>query len=326
MPGDRILVTGAGGFIGRALTARLAAAGIAVRGAFRRPPAARDGDSGRIEQVALELPGPIPDPGRLFADVGVVVHLAAHVHVQGISRFFPGRFHEVNATGTLQLARRAAAAGVERFVLMSSIGVNGTGGCTGDGAPRRFTEDDAPCPDTAYARSKLAAEEMLRRICAETDLEYVILRAPLVFGPGVGANFRWLLRAIHAGLPVPIADPRAVRSMSYVENLVDVILRSMQAPAARNALFLVADFDVAIPDLIGRLAAVLGRPGHVWRCPAPLLDIAERLPAVGAALRGLTRSHLIDSSRIRAALQWSPQIDLDAALTATAQGFAAQPA
>ncbi|MGH8629673.1 MAG: NAD-dependent epimerase/dehydratase family protein, partial [Burkholderiales bacterium] len=257
MTGDTILVTGARGFIGRAVTQCLLEDGYAIRGTSRRPVPPGSGNDARVQYRELDLYAGGPKLDGLLAGVDAVVHLAAHMHVDGLRRIVSGRFHQVNALGTQRLAAEAVRCGVRRFIFMSSIGVNGDQSPQNGGTVHRFNENDGPHPNSAYARSKFEAEQRLRWICAGSSLECTILRAPLVFGAGVIGSFRQLLHGIAAGLPWPVRDVRAERSMVYVENLADLVAQCVKVPAAANALFLLADFDVAVPDLIRRLAGLM---------------------------------------------------------------------
>ncbi len=329
---SRILVTGAGGFIGSRLIPALLRDGHRVVAASRHgPPDVGTGSSTGSEHckpslqwLDLYLEDREIDLAPLVRDVDAVIHLAAHVHVAGIQRCLSGaRFHRVNADGTRRLAAAAAAAGVRRFILLSSIGVNGPFSGDGD-RPEPFREGDAPRPVNAYTRSKLAAEEQLRAICRSEGMEHVILRAPLVFGPGNGANFLRLMRALHAGIPLPLADTDVRRGLMYVDNLVEVIKLCLFATAAGDSLFLAADDNIEVRDLARRLAAVLGRRARFWRCPQWLIAMGRRLPLVGTALTSLNMPLMVDSSRMRDVLKWEPQVGLDEALAETGRWFLAR--
>ena len=320
MPGDRILVTGAGGFIGTAAIARLASAGCMVRGTYRRTTLQpRAG----IEHARLDLDATDPIPGDLFRDITAVVHLAAHAHVRGVGSLLPGRFRRVNATGTRRLAEAAARSGVKRFVLVSTIGVTGGEQPAAGPGSRRYTEADRPNPRTPYARSKRAAEDLLVAACMGTKMEFVILRPPLVFGAGAPGSFQCLLQAVDRGLPLPLRGTDAWRSVIFIRNFADLILRSVVHPQAGGRILLVSDYDVQVPALIARLAALMDRPERMWRCPRVLLGAAACVPVLGAPLRLLTRSLLIDSSSVRRALDWSPPVGLDEALAETVRGYLA---
>ncbi|MBI2993842.1 MAG: NAD-dependent epimerase/dehydratase family protein [Gammaproteobacteria bacterium] len=321
MSSARILVTGATGFIGRAVTDRLVNAGFLVRGTRRGiGPTSHP----NVEFAHLDLESHDPISRHLFRDVAAVVHLAAHVHASGLRGLFWRRFWRVNALGTLRLAEAAAQCRVRRFVFVSTIGVNG-GEQPEDGPPsRRYTEADRPNPRTYYAKSKRAAEDGLVQLCMTRNREFVILRPPLVFGPGVPGSFLRLLQAVDHGLPLPLRGTEAWRSIQYVHNLADLILQSLVQPQAMNRIFLASDYDVHIPALVSQLAVLMGRPDRMWKCPRLLLRASACLPVLGPPLRRLTRSLLINSSSVQTALDWSPPIDLETALQSTVNWYLAR--
>src|SRR5690606_26500468 len=223
----RILVTGAGGFVGRALTAELRAAGHHVRGLGRSP-----APEGATDLVQADLADASVDLGAACAGMECVVHLAAHVHARPWQRLAaPGRFTAVNVSGTGRLAAAAQRHGVGRFVFLSSVGVYGPG------AGYRYTESDPPRPRTAYGRSKLEAEHRLQAMCRGGAMECVIVRAPLVCGPGAPGNFGMLLHGLEAGWPIPMV-PGAVRSMLYVDNLAVLLRLCAETAAPAPALYL----------------------------------------------------------------------------------------
>lgn len=315
MANGTILVTGAGGFIGRAITERLLLEKFVVRGTGRRIDRVVRG-AADLEYRPLEFPCTDRDLDALLDGVDCVVHLAAHVHIRGLRAMHRRRFHEVNATGTGRLAAAAGRRGLRRFVFMSSIGVNGDP-ATG----RKLTESDPPRPDSAYAQSKLAAEENLRRICADGGLQFAILRVPLVFGARVGGTFLQLLRGIDYGLPFPLGSVHAQRSMVYVENLAHLVSRCLADRAAANSLFMVADYDVDVADLVRRLAALMSRPCRLWPCPEPVLAAVGHLPLLGRPVQRLTRPLLVDTTHLCRELRWSPLWDLQTALARTVQWY-----
>lgn len=323
----RILITGGGGFIGSRLAPALIRDGHTVIATSRHGPPDR-GRSIRsgpynagLQWIDLYLEDKSIDLAPIVRDVDAIVHLAAHVHVTGIQRYLSSaRFYQVNVDGTRRLAAAAVAAGVSRFVLLSSVGVNGSHS-GGINMPERFCEGNAPRPGNAYTRSKLASEEQLRSVCHGKDMEYVIVRAPLVFGPGNGGNFLRLMRALHAGVPLPMADTGARRSLMYVDNLVEVIKLCLFTAGAGNNLFLAADDNIEVQDLVRRLAAVLGRRARFWRFPQWFIRMGRWLPLVGTSLVSLNMPLMVDSNRMRHVLQWKPQIDFETALAETGRWF-----
>lgn len=308
-----VLVTGANGFVGRAVRTVLRQAGHATLPAVRRP-------SGLAEERVVGDIDPATDWRAALSGVESVVHLAARVHVMNDSAMDPlTAFRSINTAGTLNLARQCAAAGVRRFVFVSSVKVNG------EERAAPYTEADAPAPEDAYALSKWEAEQGLRQIAAETGLEVVILRPPLVYGPGVGANFLALLRAVARGMPLPLGAIDNRRSLIYVGNLAAAILCCLEHPAAAGKTFLVSDGeDVSTSGLVRRMAAALGRPARLLPVPPALLRFAARLAKKSALAIRLLDSLTVDSSAIRRELGWSPPFTLDEGLRETAAWYLSQ--
>ncbi len=311
-----ILVTGATGFVGRALLPRLLAARHRVRAVVRGPGAAMPAG---VEAVTVADLGSVPDWGPALAGVRLVVHLAARVHVMGeTGAEAEALYHRINVEGTRRLATAAAAAGVERFLLMSSVKAMGEGG----GAT--LTELTPARPTDAYGRSKLAAEAALRE-AAGTTMAWVVLRPPLVYGPGVGANFLRLLRLAGRGLPLPLAAIDNRRSLVFVDNLADAVALCLVHPGAANRCFLVHDGEpLSVPDLIRRLARSLGRPARLFPVPPGLLRLGAAALGADAAFERLCGSLTVDDTALRAATGWAPPVSTEDALAATA-AWARQP-
>lgn len=300
-----IVVTGASGFIGSHLGRLLAERGLAFRPVVRRPvPGAA---------VVGAIDG-ATDWTEALRDATAVVHLAAHVHIRG-GRSAIDTFRRVNAEATLNLARQAARASVRRFVFVSSIAVNGNR--TSPGHP--FTEDSKPSPHDDYGWSKYEAELGLAEIADSTGLSVTVIRPPLVYGPGVAANFRTLMRCVHSGLPLPLASVDNLRSLVSVANLCDFILLCASQPAAGGQTFLIADGDdISTPDLLRRVGVAMGRPARLFPFPPKML----RASAVAIGRRSLANSLLsslqIDISKARSLLGWTPPQRLDEAIAETA--------
>ena len=250
--------------------------------------------------------------------IDVVIHLAARVHVMQEKSSDPlAEFRKVNVEGTLRLAEDAAKAGVKRLVYVSSIKVNGE--ATFD---RPFSESDEPNPQDPYGISKHEAEMALQKISAETGLEVVIVRPPLVYGPGVGGNFARMLGWIEKGIPLPLGSVRNRRSMIYVENLADALIHCATRPEAANETFLVSDAEtVSTPELVRILSEKMGVKPAIFPFPPALLAMLGKLAGKSAEIERLTGSLEIDSSRIRERLGWQPPFGPDEGLSETARWF-----
>ncbi|HET9114369.1 MAG TPA: SDR family oxidoreductase [Burkholderiales bacterium] len=312
---QRLLITGANGFVGRALCEAALVRGFAVKAATRSPCWFSDG----IESAVI---GPVDgetDWTSALAGVDVVIHLAARVHVMRESALDPlAEFRRVNAAGTAQLARSAAAAGAQRLVYVSTIKVNGEE-TTGE---RRYSELDGAAPQDAYGVSKWEAEQALHKVSRETGLQVVIVRPPLVYGAGVKGNFAQMLRAVARGVPLPLASVDNRRDLLYVGNLVDALLRCAVHPAAAGQTFLLSDGEpVSTPELLRRLAQALGVAGRLFPFPPALLKLAGKLTGRSAQIERLLGSLQIDSGKIRRELDWQPPYSLEQGLRDTAAGM-----
>lgn len=265
----RVLVTGASGFVGSAVLKHLADQGHEVRGAYRHgvPPSPTGADGILVGDM-----GDAQDWRAALAGVSAVVHTAARVHILSDKSSDPLHdFRRVNVKGTADLARQAAVTGVRRFVFLSSVKVNGE--FTEAGQP--FTADDVPAPEDHYGVSKHEAEQLLRQIAAETGMEVVIIRPPLVYGPGVKANFESMMRWLARGVPLPLAAVNENRrSLVALDNLVDLIVTCLNHPAAANQTFLVSDGeDLSTAQLLKRTGTAMGHPARLFYMPPTLLKL-----------------------------------------------------
>jgi len=311
----QVLITGADGFVGSALCRALEAAGFAVRRAVRRSPGARPPLTYPIGEVNGDT-----DWSAALDGAGCVVHLAARTHVLRETALDPLEdYRRINVAGTRALARQAAAAGARRLVFVSSVKVNGE-----RTLDRPYTEDDAPRPEDAYGVSKWEAERELGRVAAETGLETVVLRPPLVYGPGVKGNFLRLLAWTARGVPLPFASVDNRRSLIYVENLADAIRAAIAAPQAAGRAYLVSDGeDVSTPGLVRALAQALRVKARLFACPPAALSAAAALLGKRAEAARLTGSLQIDAARIRRELAWRPPHALAQGLAETARWYQA---
>ena len=304
--GSRVVVTGATGFVGRALCETLSKAG------HRVVPVVRN-SAGLADEVVIGDIGPATDWCAILPGCDAVIHLAARVHAA------PARdaadlpaYRQVNTEATLKLAGQAARAGVKRFVFVSTVKVNG------EGSSRPYHATDVPAPADAYAISKWEAEQGLHRIARETGLEIVVLRPPLVYGPGVRANFLQLMRAIERGCPLPLGAIENRRSLLYLGNFVDAIRICVEHPAAAGQTFLVDDGQpVSTPELVRAVARAMGRPARLLAVPAGVLELAGVLLGKRAVVARLTDSLWVDNSLIRTRLNWSPPYSMEVGLAAT---------
>lgn len=259
------------------------------------------------------------DWSHLLTGVDAVIHTAAQVRVIRDTSSDPlSAFRAVNVTGTLSLAQQAASAGVRRFVFISSVKVNGEE--TGRG--NAFTFGDAPLPQDAYGISKTEAEAGLKAISAETGMEFVIIRPPLVYGPGVKGNFAAMMRAVARGLPLPfgaVTDNR--RSLVGLDNLADLIVTGIDHPAAANQTFLVSDGeDLSTADLLRRLGAAMGKPTRLFNIPPALLGATAALIGKRAVAQRLLGNLQVDISHTCSALGWKPPISVDEGLRRAVHG------
>jgi nucleoside-diphosphate-sugar epimerase len=288
-----ILVTGASGFVGKALCAELC---------MRNQP---------VTAVSREwlAPESIADSLR---QCSTLVHLAARVHVMRDAAQDPlQEYRNTNVKGTLNLARHAAAVRVRRFVFISSVKVNGESTAPG----HRFRPDDVPAPQDPYGISKMEAEQGLRQIAAETGMEVVIIRPPLVYGPGVKANFAALMRAVQRGWPLPLGAVHNQRSLVALDNLVDFIVTCTTHPAAANQTFLVSDGqDLSTTALVRGMAQAAGVPPRLLPVPVSLLRLAERLLGKADAIDRLCGNLQLDSSKARDLLGWVPPVSVEEGL------------
>ena len=314
----RLLVTGADGFLGRAVVSRAAADGRAVRATTRR---ASNGWPAGVEALPGHELATDTDWRTALGGVDAVVHCAARVHVMLDTAADPlAAFRLVNTAATLALACQAAEAGVRRLVFISSIGVNGA---ETTNAP--FRADDAVAPHSPYAVSKHEAEEGLRALANSSGMQVVVIRPPLVYGPGAPGNFAQLMRALQRGLPLPLGAVNNRRSFIGLDNLVDLIVTCLDQPAAANQTLLVSDGeDLSTSDLLRRTGRALGRPARLLPVPGALLRTAANLLGKRELGQRLFGSLQVDIAKTRSLLGWTPPVSVDEGLRRTAAHFLAE--
>jgi nucleoside-diphosphate-sugar epimerase len=309
-----ILLTGASGFVGKALVGRLTrderSLRLAVRGEYRPAGA----DLVRIDDI-----GAGTDWSRALQRVDTVIHAAARVHVMRESTREPvAAFRRVNVDGTLRLGRQAAGAGVRRLIFISSIKVNGE---TTDGRSA-FAASDAPAPVDAYGVSKMEAESGLREIANETGMEVTIVRPPLVYGPGVKGNFLTMMRWLRARVPLPLGAVNNRRSLVALDNLADLITTCVDHPRAGNQTFFASDGeDLSTTQLLRRLARALGVRPNLIPIPSTVLRSVGRVLGQADVAARLCGSLQIDSGATEHYLGWRPLVSVDEGLRKTAEAF-----
>ncbi|HEX6137436.1 MAG TPA: NAD-dependent epimerase/dehydratase family protein [Casimicrobiaceae bacterium] len=296
-----IAVTGAAGFIGAALCAREAVRGRPVRSFVHRPAPAGGDDA-----VAFDLGcANVDELARRLDGVTAIVHLAGRANgADEAAADAEAGYRRANVDATERLARAALAAGVRRFILASTVKVNGEATAAG----RPFRPDDAPAPRSAYARSKLGAERALARIAAGTPMAPIVLRLPLVYGPGAGGNFRRLVDAIAARRWLPLGAVDNRRSLLGLANLLDALDAALAAPPGLAGTHFVADADsVSTPALVRAIAAALRVAPRLVPVPLAALRLAGALSGQGAAIARLTQSLEVDTASFSTATRWRPR-------------------
>jgi UDP-4-keto-D-QuiNAc 4-reductase len=306
-----VLVTGGRGFIGSSLCCRLADRDWhVVVGSRERAPSV---DGMNKPCVYLPLSS---EPNRwqeALKSIDCVVHLAAQVHRMRGDRIPDSGYEIINVEGSRFVAEQSALAGVKRFVFLSSAKVNGEGRDSS-----AYRAEDPIAPQDAYARSKSAAERVIAEICGRSGMEFVIIRPPLVYGPGVRANFYKLLRLVELALPLPLASIRNRRSLVGVSNLVDFVETCMVHPLAAGKVWLVSDGeDLSTPELIRRLAIIMHRPARLFSCPPSVARVTSRLLGRGEEAARLCDSFMLDTQPANDILDWRAPICVDEGLRQT---------
>jgi nucleoside-diphosphate-sugar epimerase len=303
-----IVLTGATGFLGARLADQIdRQGGLNLTCLVRKAVPA-----GRGREVVIKGLDASSDWSAILKNQNVVIHAAARAHIMKEEVTDPlAEYRRVNVDGTLNLARYAVEAGVKRFVFISSIKVNGEQIAPG----RPFTCDDTPTPKDPYAISKLEAEQGLQQIALETGMEVVIIRPPLVYGPGVKGNFASMIKLVEKGLPLPFGAIDNRRSLVGLDNLVDLIITCIDHPNAANQVFLVSDGeDLSTSGLLRRVAKAMGKPSRLIPVPAGLLQLGATVLGKKAIGQRLLGSLQVDISSTRERLDWTPPVSVDEGL------------
>lgn len=311
----QVLVTGANGFVGRSLCLALPDDGHKVLAAVR----SLANIAGSVDEILITSIGKTTDWSSALQDVDVVVHLAARVHVMNeVAANALAEFRKVNVECTLNLATQAAKAGIKRFIFVSSIKVNGEHTL----ANCLFTENDAANPQDPYGISKQEAEQGLLFIAQQAGMEVVIIRPPLVYGAGVKANFASMMRVVKRGIPLPLGAIHNKRSFVYVGNLVSLIVRCIDHPAAANQVFLVSDgCDLSTTELLQKCAVALDVKARLLLVPQKLLAFSLALLGKRAVAQRLCGNLQVDISKAHSLLGWEPPVSVENGLKATALGL-----
>lgn len=310
----RVLVTGASGFVGQTLCGVLARSGCVVRAALRSP---RPMPSAVAELAVVGDHDGKTRWDEALHQVDYVIHAAARVHMLHDRPGNAELYIDTNVRGTERLAAAAAAAGVRRLVFLSSVKVNGESTLEGG-----FCSSDRPEPEDAYARSKWLAESGLMEASSRTGMEVVIVRPPLVYGPGVRANFLRLMRWVEAGWPLPLGAVQNRRSLVSVWNLCDLLARVLEHPRAAGGTFMVSDGeDLSTPDLIRRMGAAMGKRVVLPPVPVSMLAMVGRMLGRGDEVARLCGSLAVDISSTRDRLGWEPPVTVDESIARTVRWY-----
>jgi nucleoside-diphosphate-sugar epimerase len=311
----KICVTGVTGFVGSAVCHRALSEGYSVVGTCRTCSNVQP-----LSGVSFFESGDInanTDWSSALKGTDVVVHTIARAHIKlDANTDSLEAYRRINLHGTVNLARQAAESGVKRFIFLSSIKVNG------EASPFAYTESDKPKPTDSYGLSKLEAEKALGQVSSETGMAIITLRPPLVYGPNVKANFLKLLRFVDRGIPLPLASVNNQRSLIYVGNLVDAIVRCIRCEHTAAKTYLIRDsFNVSTPELIRMMATSLGRPARLFKVPPKFLDAISWLLSKEMELERLTGSLTVDDTKIRRELGWKPPFTTEYGLKKTIEWY-----
>lgn len=308
----KILLTGYSGFVGSKVLSHFSEELDSIKCLGRSEPLTGEYVSGELNSTSVYA--------AALADVDVVIHCAARVHIMNDQSADPlADFREVNTAGTINLAEQALAAGVKRFIFVSSIKVNGES----TELDKPFTSNDKRCPEDFYGQSKSEAEELLLQLARDSDLEVVIIRPTLVYGPGVKANFASLLNLVSKGLPLPFGCiTNNKRSLVSVSNLVDLIITCIEHPNAVNQVFLVSDdYDISTATMLRYMSQALNQPSRMLPIPLWCYSLAGKIFGKQDIVDRLIGSLQVDITHTKVTLGWAPPQSIEDGFKATADHF-----
>jgi nucleoside-diphosphate-sugar epimerase len=315
---QKILLTGSTGFIGQALLVELLAQSYNVVAGVRSSKLAPFPVT--VKNITVGPLSATTDWSLAIRDINVVIHVAARAHILNVlDAEARSEFRKVNKEGTLNLAQQAVAAGVRRFIFISSIKVNGEATALG----QSFTANDEYIPtEDPYGLSKFEAEQGLLELAEESGMEVVIIRLPLVYGPRVKANFATMMKWMSSGIPLPFGAIHNQRSLVAVENVVSFIIHCIDHPKAANEVFLVSDGeDISTTELLRKVAHAFGKKPLLLPVPVSLMKFAAKLLGKSDVANRLFGSLQVDSSKARDLLGWKPMITMDEQLKKTADAY-----
>lgn len=314
---NRVLVTGANGFIGSRLCKTLISNGYHLNAVVRKK--CSNKNLSYTKQFLIENIGGDIEWVEILKNVDIVIHLAGRVHVKEMNdKASISKYRSINVEGTMNLARQAASVNVKRFIYMSSVKVCGE--ISKEGKP--FKENDPPAPLGPYAVSKLETEQALKSLVTGSGMELVVIRPPLVYGPGVKANFLKMMKLVDMGIPLPFGNVPNKRSFIALDNLVGFIIRCIEHPAAANQTFLISDGeDLSTSVLLKRLGEAMGKSSKLFPFPKILLELCALLIGGKALVQRLCCSLQVDNRKAIEKLGWSPVVNVEEALEMTVKKY-----
>lgn len=317
---ERILVTGADGFIGYSLVKELSKQGYVVRATYHNIyPEILNARQDGVGWVKYDLGSDIDYPS-LLDGIEIVIHLAAKVHNKNKGAY--DSFEKINTRGTKLLAEESAKYDIRRFIFISTIKVHGENTTKNKNEEYEyFNEEYQLNPSDSYAISKLKAENEINEICQTSDMDYVIFRPPLIYGPYVKANFLDLINVVSKGIPLPLGSVDSFRSLLYVRNLCDAIIRCFRCPRVANQKYLISDINISLQELVNRIAFHLERKAYLFPFPEKLLILGGQLTGRKNTINRLVESLLIDNSKFVNELQWKPPFSFDEGLKETVSWY-----